>query len=267
MKQELGEQSPFKLWVAEGEGSYFRDGPVPELLKIYSEDRNTSLEPSAPSSVDLEKRVTEALANLFPGRKILPHHLPSFLQETCTLRTRDDKSVDLDVNVAAFTSALHARAYELLGNDNKRDLEEARTCLLSQIILDPCSTVGFYNLACAESLLHHTDAAIIALQKSVELGFSNVDHITSDEDLKNIRSDPRFTEIISTLRPPIERDIEIQTRETEVKPHPQSYQPDMKKWQKELHLLAEMGFFDESILVQILDKTGNVPETLSELLG
>lgn len=37
MKQELGNQLVYRLYVAEGDAkNYFKDGPAPELIKVYT---------------------------------------------------------------------------------------------------------------------------------------------------------------------------------------------------------------------------------------
>ena len=57
-----------------------------------------------------------------------------------------------------------------------------------------------YNLACSYSLLNQADKAIEVLKKAIELGYSDVDHMTKDTDLDNLRSDPRYVEIVDRIR-------------------------------------------------------------------
>lgn len=225
----------------------------------------------------VQERVTKALENLFANRKILPHNIPSYLEGVITLKTRDDKSVDLDVNVAGLASALHQRAYNLLDNSaSVAALTEAKSCLISQLTVDPESSVGYYNLACAESLLNNLTDALTALKKSVELGFHDVNHITTDPDLKNLHNDPGFTAITSLAKSCLaksdvkapEPEPEVEVKQPEPEPEPQSESETPKKWHNELQALAEMGFLDQSILVQTLDKTnGNIEQALTDLLG
>lgn len=296
MRQELGEQAVFRVWVMEGEKeAYFKDGPEPELVKIYSDPVTKT--PQNPSIFNgLEERVTQALANLFPGGKILPNNMPAFLDGTITLKTRDDKSVDLDVDIAYLASRLHKRAYELLSNVSKPSvLSEAKDCLISLLTLSPENPVAYYNLACAESLLGNVDAALDGLSKSVQFGYADVDHMTTDPDLKNVFDDPRFEALVTSMRAPApepeikepepeikEPEPEVKVPEPEVKvpepepevkvpePEPVPVEPEQpkKKWGSQLQVLAEMGFLDESILVMTLDKTnGDVNQALTDLLG
>jgi len=54
------------------------------------------------------------------------------------------------------------------------------------------SPTSMYNIACANAMMGNRDAAFEWLQKSVDAGFDVAGYITGDEDLANLRSDPRF---------------------------------------------------------------------------
>ncbi|HTR03416.1 MAG TPA: M56 family metallopeptidase [Thermoanaerobaculia bacterium] len=54
---------------------------------------------------------------------------------------------------------------------------------------------SLYNQACALSLDGKKDAAIASLQKSLDAGFDQPDIYAHDDDLDNVRSDPRFRTI------------------------------------------------------------------------
>ena len=56
-----------------------------------------------------------------------------------------------------------------------------------------------YNLACSYSLVGQPDKAISALENAIELGYLDVEHINEDSDLDNIRSDPRFLNVLARL--------------------------------------------------------------------
>jgi len=55
---------------------------------------------------------------------------------------------------------------------------------------------SLYNQACALSLDGKKDAAIASLQKSLDAGFDQPDIYAHDDDLDNVRSDPRFRTIV-----------------------------------------------------------------------
>jgi len=298
MKQEVLHQTVFRVWVSEGEGPFFKDGPAPELVTVYSDP--TSPQPETPSDNwgSLHERVSKALANLFPGGKILPLNLPAFLEGTISLKPRDDNLVDLDVDISQFASVLGKRAYDLLTTPSKADLHEAKTCLLSQLILYPTDCVAFYNLACAEALLDNTPAALTYLEKSILNGYGNVRHMTSDPDLRSLFNLPKFAELVELAKVGALQEVNESPKPDPVpepvqpeplpEPVPEPVQPEPlpepvpepvtepvnepvqepKKWDSELKVLADMGFLDESILVQTLDQTGgDVAQALTSLLG
>ena len=49
-----------------------------------------------------------------------------------------------------------------------------------------------YNLACSLALSEKKDEAIAALEKAIELGYHDFDHLKRDPDLKELYNDPRF---------------------------------------------------------------------------
>lgn len=62
--------------------------------------------------------------------------------------------------------------------------------------LAPDNPVVHYNLACSLSLLGRIDESLAALQKSLELGYSEFRFIRSDPDMENARRDSRFSKIL-----------------------------------------------------------------------
>lgn len=52
--------------------------------------------------------------------------------------------------------------------------------------------VSMYNAACAHSMLNHRDAAFEWLNKAVAADFDIGGYVRTDDDLDNLRSDPRF---------------------------------------------------------------------------
>lgn len=55
---------------------------------------------------------------------------------------------------------------------------------------------SMYNIACANSMMGRKDAAFEWLGKSVNAGFDLENYVRSDDDLDNLRSDPRFARFI-----------------------------------------------------------------------
>ena len=65
--------------------------------------------------------------------------------------------------------------------------------------LAPENSTVHYNLACSLCLLERPDEALDALERSVELGYDDASHLLADEDLSNLRDEPRFIEVIRKL--------------------------------------------------------------------
>lgn len=53
-----------------------------------------------------------------------------------------------------------------------------------------------YNLACSYSNVGKVEAALNALDTAFELGYWDLEHLQSDQDLENVRSDPRFYKLL-----------------------------------------------------------------------
>lgn len=58
-----------------------------------------------------------------------------------------------------------------------------------------------YNLACSYSLLGDLDPALKALEKAIQLGYQNFEHLKKDSDLDNLRQDGRFHVLLKTHAP------------------------------------------------------------------
>ena len=56
--------------------------------------------------------------------------------------------------------------------------------------------IALYNLGCAYALTGRPDEAFDALKASHAAGFEIRDHIETDADLKSLREDPRFTQLV-----------------------------------------------------------------------
>jgi hypothetical protein len=115
-------------------GRYFKDGPPPEVTSIYvKEDKAEKRDIPIETKPDLAFSVPQCLQRLFEGEKILPYHLPSWLQPFAQIKkvpgTVND--VDLDIDVYGLFEELHRQAYKLLGQESKPEhVEKYPTTLL-----------------------------------------------------------------------------------------------------------------------------------------
>jgi tetratricopeptide (TPR) repeat protein len=66
--------------------------------------------------------------------------------------------------------------------------------------LAPDDPIVWYNLACSYALLLLTDLALDALEKGVELGYTELAHMQADTDLNSIRDEPRYAAVVRQLQ-------------------------------------------------------------------
>lgn len=57
-----------------------------------------------------------------------------------------------------------------------------------------------YNLACAYALAGHREKAFEHLRKAVECGYDDAEHMENDEDLRSLRDDERFKDLLERIR-------------------------------------------------------------------
>lgn len=66
----------------------------------------------------------------------------------------------------------------------------------------PDDATARYNLACSLALCRASAAALVELERAIELGYDDAEHLLADDDLANLRSEPRFNEIVARLSRP-----------------------------------------------------------------
>ena len=66
--------------------------------------------------------------------------------------------------------------------------------------LKPRDWATRYDLACAWSRAGQRKPALLELERAVEFGFKDGEHMAKDDDLKGLRSDPRFHALLALLR-------------------------------------------------------------------
>ncbi len=84
------------------------------------------------------------------------------------------------------------------------EYEQAEGVLRQSIKRVPHNANAHYNFACVLARQGKNDEALAALEKAVDLGFRDVQHMHADEDLKSLREDDRFKEIVKTAGEPLE---------------------------------------------------------------
>lgn len=97
----------------------------------------------------------------------------------------------------------------LLGDKYTRSgrIEDGLRVDLTLSTLFPEDATVFYNLACSWSMLNQIDKAVDAFSRAMQLGWDNLEFALDDEDLRNLRRDPRFMELTRHLLAGGEEDL------------------------------------------------------------
>ena len=64
--------------------------------------------------------------------------------------------------------------------------------------LKPNDPTVHYNLACSFALAGKKEEAFQALEQAIGLGWHDFEHLKKDSDLKILRDDPRFQQLVSS---------------------------------------------------------------------
>ncbi|BBM86009.1 TPR end-of-group domain-containing protein [Candidatus Uabimicrobium amorphum] len=67
------------------------------------------------------------------------------------------------------------------------------------VAVSPKDGITYYNLACAYSVAGRVELAMDALEKSVDYGYTDLDWMLKDGDLRNVRKHPRFVKLVKRL--------------------------------------------------------------------
>jgi adenylate cyclase len=79
------------------------------------------------------------------------------------------------------------------------DVERAKRWLHRAIEMDPDDSVVLYNVACNLATLGEVDESLEYLGKAIEFGTVSADWMRNDDDLVNLRSHPRYAELLAEL--------------------------------------------------------------------
>ncbi|MGD1089109.1 MAG: hypothetical protein ABR955_10355 [Verrucomicrobiota bacterium] len=96
----------------------------------------------------------------------------------------------------------YADALQLLGDHYTRRGRFAEGLKVDERLarLEPRSALVFYNLACSYSLTEQFDCAVLALEKSLQLGYRDFNWLAKDPDLKKLRQQPIYREVRDKIR-------------------------------------------------------------------
>ena len=68
------------------------------------------------------------------------------------------------------------------------------------VALRPRDAIAFYNLACSHALLRQVTRGFAALKRAIELGYRDAEQMELDNDLLNLRTDPRWNDLVSVMK-------------------------------------------------------------------
>lgn len=108
----------------------------------------------------------------------------------------------VSLSKAVLTSRSNTvEALEMLGHALTRlgKHQEALKVDKKLVRLLPDNPVALYNLACSYSNLGEIDDALDALYKAVSYGYEDGEHMKKDPDLKRLRSEKRFMDLVYSL--------------------------------------------------------------------
>jgi len=200
MMDELHDEKVIKLYVEEGlhPDSYFKDGPAPEPIQLYS-DNITKENIESDRWEELKFTVPQCLESLFRDKKIIPSNIPSFIRDAIKMKYNSYGVVDLDVDIPLLFDCLHKKSMECLNSIDREVIQKGKDYLMALVQMKPDNCIALYNLACADSLLNNVPEALQTLEKAIKNGYSNVEHMLEDTDLDNIRNSEGFIKLISLL--------------------------------------------------------------------
>jgi len=204
------------------------------------------------------------------------------------LLTQIQKGVSVQ-HLMKITQYFHDIALSLF--EEKR-FEEAKFILEILCQVDPKNIYFTYNLACAVSLLNRDlSRAVQLLRQAISNGYTNFTHIDKDSDLNNLRSHPEFMALMTSLRPPkekeapppccqfdkapaqpVEKEQPVQDPpQQEQEQEQQQQQPEQQKqpeiFADERELLKQMGFLDDDMNLALLTaENGDVNGVITALL-
>jgi tetratricopeptide (TPR) repeat protein len=97
---------------------------------------------------------------------------------------------------------LYVEALQILGDDYTQRGRFSEGLRVDQQLskLKPADPLVYYNLACSYSLTGKVEAAVLALDRAITLGYHDFKWIARDPDLESLRTHPLFKRIRSRIR-------------------------------------------------------------------
>ncbi|MGC2172659.1 MAG: serine/threonine-protein kinase [Candidatus Sulfotelmatobacter sp.] len=174
----------------------FHEGHVPEAEKLQREALGTSIRvlgPENPSSLEYQSGLARTLTK--EGRYSEAEKLAreTYAVQLRTLGPLHDDTVD---TLRELGKALAYRHHYLEASKLFRDAIEKRDNSKGQGA--PFSV--WYAFACVAVAGNHPDDALRYLQEAINRGYKNIDGLMADGDLKDLRPNPKFQQLVTALK-------------------------------------------------------------------
>ncbi len=162
--------------------AYNRLGYIYQLQKNYKKAKRAYRK-----SIQLDVSYTRPYENLF----------------NLFFELEQSDSVELMIKAILNKNPKNAVGYSELGRHylKTQQVEKAIESLKTAIELDSVNIIYPYNLACGFALKGDTSNALEWLEKSIQIGYQNYDHIQTDPDLESIRGTESFNQIMEKYFP------------------------------------------------------------------
>ena len=145
------------------------------------------------------EKLRQTLGTIYKLYSTEPDKVKTMIDELKALaRETKDETESLYARAVLTQLARHSGigARHLVNKDYEKAISNYKLVLL----VYPEEKSLLYNLACAYSLNGNKEKALECLAKSVENGFTDVNHIEKDPDLEPIRQTDKYKEIINKLK-------------------------------------------------------------------
>jgi eukaryotic-like serine/threonine-protein kinase len=176
----------------------FREGHVREAEKLQSEAVGTSIRvlgPENPSSLAYQTGLAKTLIREERYAEAEKLARETYAAQFRTLGQLHDDTVD---TLRELGKAMGYRHHYLEASKLFRDVIEKQDNSKGQG--DTFSL--WYSFACVAVAANHPDDALRYLQEAVNRGYKDADGLLADDDLKNLRPNPKFQELVAELKTP-----------------------------------------------------------------
>lgn len=134
-------------------------------------------------------------------------HIAQWLKRPFEVDEEEARDLTTEFEIAVCEALLsrdpnHIPALAAVGHIYTRAGEHEKALAIDRHLADllPGDPIAHYNLACSLSNIEEVDEAVVELEKSIELGYTDHQFMQKDPDLENARHHPRWRSLIARAR-------------------------------------------------------------------